>query len=448
MVKRVLMVAFHYPPLQGGSGIQRTLGFARGLPHAGWEPIVLTASARAYPAGQSCTPAPVPDHPATRVQRSFALDASRHLALRGRYPAVMALPDRWSSWWLSAVPAGLRLIRRYRPDVIWSTYPIATAHLIGLTLHRLTGIPWVADQRDPMSEDGYPADARTWRLHRWIEQRIMARCASLVCTTPGALSAYAARFALPGAAPLALIENGYDEASFAAAGRDGGSGMDSSMDSGIDSRIDSGIDSGGTGRSVPAPGTPACIRLLHSGLVYPSERDPEALFQALAGLLAEGSIGKLDFRLVLRASGHEAHLRRLIARHGVAAVVELAPPLPYRAALAEMLAADALLLLQAANCNAQIPAKLYEYLRCARPILALTDPAGDSAAKLRHHGIDTIARLDSAPAIRSALRDFLALVRSGQAPLAAPARVALESRAARSVQLGALLDQVCTGAKK
>ena len=55
-----------------------------------------------------------------------------------------ALPDRWTSWFWGAVPAGLSLIRRYKPRVLWSTFPIATSHLIALTLHRLTGIAWVA----------------------------------------------------------------------------------------------------------------------------------------------------------------------------------------------------------------------------------------------------------------------------------------------------------------
>jgi hypothetical protein len=43
MVKRVLMIAFHFPPLHGSSGIQRTLKFAKYLPQHDWEPLVLTA---------------------------------------------------------------------------------------------------------------------------------------------------------------------------------------------------------------------------------------------------------------------------------------------------------------------------------------------------------------------------------------------------------------------
>ncbi len=405
------MIAFHYPPLQGGSGIQRTLAFSRHLPASGWEPLVLTVTPGAHAnlvtergSSEGCV-----------VHRTLALDASRHLAIRGRYPGLLAMPDRWSSWLLSAVPAGLRLIRRYRPDLIWSTYPIATAHLVALALHRASGLPWIADQRDPLLDDGYPADARRRRLHGWIEQRLAARCAAVVCTTPGAVSAWCDRNPSHVEPRVRLIENGYDNDAFDSAAK--------------------------LAPEKSLAGQP--FRLLHSGVIYPSERDPEQLFAALAMLHAGGDIDRATFRLVLRASGHDEHLRTMLARHpNLAAMVELAPPLPYQAALGEMLDADGLLLLQAANCNAQVPAKLYEYLRAQRPVLALTDAGGDTAAALRQAGLDAIAPLDDAGKIASALHRFLGLCRQGKAALPDAPMVARHSRSARTQELGALFDAI------
>ena len=75
---------------------------------------------------------------------------------------------------------------------------------------------------------------------------------------------------------------------------------------------------------------------------------------------------------------------------------------------AVVLEVDGLLILQASNCNQQIPAKLYEYVRARRPVLALTDPVGDTAATLRGAGLTSIARLDDAVSIAAAIPAFIA----------------------------------------
>ena len=409
MVKRVLMIAFHFPPLRGSSGIQRTLKFAQYLPRFGWLPVVLSANPRAY---TICGDDQMPDIPAeVVVRRAFALDTSRHLSFKGRYPGLLSLPDRWASWLLGAVPAGLRMVRRYKPEAIWSTYPIATAHLIGLVLHRLTGLPWIADFRDPMTDVSYPPDPRTRRIFCWIEKTTVQNSTRVVCTTPSTIEMFRKRFPDVPAARFFLLENGFDEENFAQA-----------QDAGV------------------VPGTR--FELVHSGVIYPSERDPIPLFDALAHMQAVGRIGPASFHLVLRAPGHDAYLQQLIDARGIGQLVTLAPHVPYRVALAEMLSAGGLLVLQATNCNHQIPAKLYEYLRARRPILALTDPAGDTAATLRAAGIDTIAPLDEKNAIIEGLSRFLDLAAAQKAPIATDEIIKSYSREARAEQLGGLLDQI------
>ncbi|HSY27677.1 MAG TPA: glycosyltransferase [Burkholderiaceae bacterium] len=415
MVKRVLMIAYHYPPMRGSSGIQRTLKFSQYLPEYGWQPIVLSAHPRAYVNSGDDQIGDIPNE--VVVCRAWALDASRHLAIKGRYPGWLALPDRWVSWWLGAVPAGMNLIRKYRPDVIWSTYPISTAHLIALSLHRLTGIPWVADFRDPMTDVDYPPDPFTRRLYQWIEAKTVQHCTMAVCTTPGAIKTYEARFPAIPASRFSLIENGYDEENF----------IDAEASTSNNDNADKPF------------------LLVHSGIIYPSERDPVPFFEALASLLQQGLISSAKFRVILRATAHDAYLDGLIKKHGIESLVSLAPHISYREALTEMLTAGGLLILQASNCNHQIPAKLYEYLRARRPILALTDPVGDTATALRNAGIDTIAPLDSKEAIMQALLRFMALVEANAAPLAPAQSIASNSRRSRTGELGNLLDKVAFG---
>jgi hypothetical protein len=414
MVKRVLMVAFHFPPMNVSSGIQRTLRFAQYLPEFNWEPLILTAHPRAYSGVSPASLSEVPPH--LKVRRAFALDAARHLSLRGTYPQWLALPDRWWSWWLGAVPAGLSLIRKLNPDVLWSTYPIATAHLIAYTLHRLTGIRWVADFRDPMVEPGYPPNPLEHRAFEWIECRTFKRCERAVFASPGALRLCMERYPDMVRSRLTIIENGYDESSFTEAEQ-----------AAVAAR---------TGRRP--------LVLVHSGTIYPSERDPRPFFAALSELCGNGSIKRGELRVVLRATGADDYLRGLIAHYGIEGIVALEPTLPYRAALAEMIAADGLLVLQAANCNNQVPAKLYEYLRARRPILALTDPTGDTAAVLSRAGIDTVARLDSQEEISRLLVRFLELLRLQRAPVAGEATVLAASRRSRTIELARVLDAVAS----
>jgi glycosyltransferase involved in cell wall biosynthesis len=409
----VLMVAFHFPPQRGSSGIQRTLKFTQHLPKMGWQPIVLSAHRRAYADSSDDQMGDVPGDMV--VQRAFALDSGRHLAVRGRYLRALALPDRWITWLLGAVPAGLKLIRQHRPSVIWSTYPIPTAHLIAYCLHRYTGLPWIADMRDPMTEQGTPANPLVWRCYRWVEQLTVRNCTRIVFTTPGAQAVYRARYPDVPASRFRLIENGYDEDDFVRA----------------------------TANYKPAerkPGGP--LVLLHSGIIYPVERDPTAMFEALGELRKQGKISPDSLRIVLRAAVHEDLLNELIERHQVQGIVTLEPPIPYRAALAEMLDADGLLVMQAAFCNAQIPAKIYEYMRAGRPILALTDPAGDTAATMRGAGIDTIARLDSKEDIMRGILHFIDLLRKGEAPLPPENASQTYSRRGRSRELATLLNEV------
>jgi glycosyltransferase involved in cell wall biosynthesis len=409
-MKRVLMVAFHFPPLAGSSGIQRGLRFAQYLPRFGWEPLVLTAHERAYEQVSQDLCAQIPQ--GIVVRRAQAFDTARHFAVAGRYPAALARPDRWMNWKFDAVRQGMALIRTHRPSVLWSTFPIATAHVIGAELQRRSGLPWVADFRDPMAQDGYPEDALTWRAYEAIERHAFENAKACVLTTPGAARIYRQRY--PAASSrIGVVENGYDEDSFA-----------------------------GLSAQDQAPLAPGKLTLLHSGIVYPSERDPTQLFVALRALLEGGRLARERLRIRFRGAVHHDLLRHMAASHGLDDLIETLPPIAYRDALSEMMRADGLLVLQAANCNAQIPAKLYEYLRCGRPVLALTDPAGDTAGVLRQAGLDAIARLDNAAEIADRLLGFVDDVAKGRSPRPSAAAVAAASRLGRTESLAALLAQV------
>lgn len=414
MTRRILIIAFHYPPVRGSSGIQRTLKFSTYLREHGWEPMVLSVSPRAYDDVSDDQMGEIP--PGMVVERAFGLSTTKHLSIGGRYLRWMAQPDRWVSWWPAAVWRGMRLIREHRPAAIMSTYPIATAHLIGLTLCRLSGLPWIADCRDSMTEPGYPSDPLSWRTARRLEQAMVARCTRAVFTAPGTLRMYAERYPEVPASRWAVIENGYDEENFRSA------------------------EEGFVANRLGAEGQ---LTLVHSGILYPQERDPRPFFAALRELKSSGRIDAARLKIVLRATASDELYRPMLAEHGIGDIVELAPPVGYRAALREMLCADGLLLFQASVCNHQIPAKLYEYFRARRPIFTLTDPVGDTAASLRAAGADQIVDITDAADIARGLERFLDGVRAARITGVAPEVAARHSRRSRSGELARLLDEVC-----
>jgi glycosyltransferase involved in cell wall biosynthesis len=403
------MVAFHFPPWAGSSGYLRSLKFCRYLPEHGWQPSVLTVHPRAY---ERTSPSQLSEIPASViVRRAFGLDTQRHLSFRGRYLKAMSLPDRWVSWGLGAVPAGLQLLRKQKCDVILSTFPIPSAILLGWILHRLTGKPWVVDLRDSVTEPDYPPDWLTWKVYRWLEKMAVRDAARLVFTARSAIKMYLERYPQLSPARCSLILNGYDEEDFR--------------------------------HVVPSADSPnRPLRLVHMGLLYPSERDPRPFFQALSQLQKTGQLDPSQVQIELRASGFDSTYEPMIRAQGIENLVRLLPSLPYREALQDSANANGLLLFQAANCDHQIPAKVFEYLRLGKPILALTSHTGDTAALLRETGGATIVDLADSQAISRALPDFLKATetRSHRAP--DPSVVERYSRSKQAHALAHLLDEV------
>lgn len=419
MTRRALLVAFHFPPIKASSGLERTLALTRHLPGYGWEPLVLTASPSAYPAVSDERMGQIPEQ--TIVRRSFALDATRHLAIGGRYPRWFVLPDRWQTWMLGAIPAGLAMIRRYRPQVIWSTYPIASAHWIGHALHRLSGVPWVADFRDPMAEQDSRTGALTpaWpALRRTMiaaERRAGQHASALTFCTQGALQICVDRYPDINATGWRVIPNGFDESAFAAAAQSPG---------GPHARDES-------------------IVLLHSGTIYPSpDRDPSHFFRALRRVLDQRPTGARALKVVLRSSGVEFHYRELLNTLSLSEHVVFAPALPYETALQEMMNADGLIIFQGYTSNPAIPAKLYEYFRARRPILALADGDGETARLLRQESVGVVAPLENEDLITQALSEFLRDIEAGESSLMTPQRIARFERAQAVAQFAALFDEV------
>jgi glycosyltransferase involved in cell wall biosynthesis len=345
-VRHALFVAFHYPPEASSSGVLRTLKYSRYLHDSGWRVSVITPDTSAYAVVDAKLEAQIRQD--TAVVRTHFINVKRSLSVRGVYPAILAMPDVWIGWMPWAVRAGRALIASDPADVIYSTSPHATAHLIAGRLASKTRTPWVTDFRDPWIEDppepGAPNGFAFRTLNQWLERRVVKDCSAVITSTYHLRDLMRERYPALPQNKIRAILNGYDEADFA----------------------DLAV--------APTPRGQR-LRIVHTGNINAEFRDPRPLFAALARMIDRSQLtaGECELRFVGGGEyGDSSEVRDAVAAAGLSAAVSFLPRVPYEESLRELTAADLFLLLQASDDTVGlVPAKLYEYLRAQKPTLAL-----------------------------------------------------------------------------
>ncbi|NCG29740.1 MAG: hypothetical protein GWP27_04630 [Bacteroidetes bacterium] len=171
-MKKALILTYYWPP-GSGPGVQRWLKFCKYLPEFGWDTKVITVNNGSYPSVDSSLENDIPEgleiHK-TKTIEPFAI----YNALRGKkgksVEVALAsvkgkqspfskfanyvrsnyfIPDARVGWNTYSFPKAIELIKKDRPDVIITTGPPHSTHLVGQRLHKMFDIPWVADFRDP-----------------------------------------------------------------------------------------------------------------------------------------------------------------------------------------------------------------------------------------------------------------------------------------------------------
>jgi glycosyltransferase involved in cell wall biosynthesis len=381
--RTLLFIAYHYPPIRS-SGIERTLHFVRRLPEFGYTPVVLTTAAFGGSSEEQVQRAwePLKLYRQLRNQEARAgtapsdrrTDPGRLKGLIGTLRRWALFPDLQITWAPFALQRALRVVEREAPAALYSTYPPASAHLLGLWLKRRTGLPWVADFRDAWAADPLEPDLPRWRrcLEQQLEQTVVEAADQVIAATEGSAEYLRLRYA-GSAARVRVITNGFDPEEF------------------------------GDIQTAPPMGGP--LRLVHTGSFSYShpQRSPQALFAALEALLAEDPAWASRLRLVLAGSLSPGE-RRAAAALEAAGMVDCLGSLERRQALELQQQAHLLLLIDHARPwpTTNVPGKFYEYLAARRPILALCGP-GMVAELMGRLGIGLCAPPDDAAAIRRAL---------------------------------------------
>ncbi len=369
-MKDVLLVSYYFPP-SGGSGVQRPLKFTRYLPTFGWRPVVLTVrpETAAYPARDPALEAEVPSE--AEVHRTSSWDPYRWYAHWKRLAPEQAvtigftseklpdwkerlarwvranvfLPDARVGWVPFAYARARQLLRRYSLQVVLTTGPPHSTHLVGYLLKKYHGIPWVADFRDPWVGIDYYRELPMTPPARWLDAFLERRVLSLADEVLTVSPAMQAQLTQRVQRTYRLIYNGFDPADFQ-----------------------------GEAPSLPDE----CFVIRHVGNLN-ADRLPEALFQAMLYLpevpIRLELVGKVDARVQQR-------VREL----GLTPKVHVRPYVSHPEAVSLMRSSHLLLLSinRTPGAKGIVTGKLFEYLASGRPILALAPPEGDAARILEH----------------------------------------------------------------
>jgi GT2 family glycosyltransferase/glycosyltransferase involved in cell wall biosynthesis len=380
-VKRLLILSTTFFPDPAVAAIRMTQ-WCRHLPAHGWKPHVLCRY-YGFEASREALAASV--HADVSIEYLERPDAPRSrlagLGLRPRSLSTLLVPDPSVRFWRGQHERVLARVRELQPDVILTTSPPHANHEIGLWLAAETGIPWIADFRDPYVIDPRFRPAGLGRVrggdHLRFEAAIYRRAWLITHAIP--FQARWARRRYPFARErIRTLTNGFPLEMLSPA-------------------------------AAPAGARRRSIRVV--GTILDAER--LQLAQAVARLVEEGH--DLELQLVGRAPRDPAPLHAALGERLVLAGYQSHAESVRRVASAAVLVnfLDA-----QRSASWLLSTKMFEYLASDRPVITVNPSRSDQLLLRRVSGVAVLRR--PAPAdLTQALRSALALPSRGDPGLAA-----------------------------
>lgn len=389
--KRVLMAAYYFPPLSG-SGVFRSIKFAKYLPLYGWQPTVISTDRppNGWNFADESQVAEIPkDMEVIRIPdgistgRETSLENSRAQAVLGFLRDILRLSPEADGIFAQYLQSaqGIRNLLTFpcgalcwaydvvqyieknldlsKFDAIYTTSGPSSAHLIGFYLKRNYGIAWVADYRDPWTDNpygGYNPAIPYYKMLFELERLLLQQADCNLTVEESLVKTYMDHFGLP-QEKIQCITNGYDEEDFVSLVLP-------------EKRSDK-------------------FTVTYSGLIYTKQQIVgfRAFLEAVQQLCKTKKMDRSDFCFYL-AGEADRNTLDLIHRFGLGDSVRKDSFQAHSNVLQCNLNSDLLLLLvgDEAKQKPVYTGKFFEYLRSGRPILALAPKGGAVARVLRETG--------------------------------------------------------------
>jgi glycosyltransferase involved in cell wall biosynthesis len=371
-VKNVLIIANEFPPI-GGSGVQRSVKFAKYLPQEGYNPIVIT---KAY-AGGLYDESLLKDLPSDLVRFDLpSVDLLNQPGLIGKIKRAIGtrvmVPDGEYFWYLKNRKRVLEILDQFAITLIYSTsYPYSD-HLLGLYLKKKRPhMKWVVDFRDEWTNNPYHSE-KWWMkvrypLERRMELTIVNQCDYLITNTPFMLENFL-RDTPSIKNRSAFIPNGFDESDFQSYTL---CNQDNQQ-----------------------------FVMMYSGALY-GRRRPDFVLQALSELILEGTINKEDLRLDFIGNFKVANMESLMAFYKLQGLMHVTGYMKHNELLGHMAQANLLLLIESEKNF--YTGKVFEYIKLGMPILATVPLDGAAASVVRDTNTGNVVDVEDVGAIKQSL---------------------------------------------
>ena len=365
-LKKVLIISYYWPP-SGGAVVQRCLKFVKYLPEYGWQPIIYTPENPEFPALDESLIKDIPEGVEILKQpiwepytwyRQFLGDKDKKIGAgfvsEKKEPGLLHkisvwvrgnffIPDARRFWIKPSVNYLTKYLKENPVDIVVSTGPPHSMHLIALGLKKSLGVKWIADFRDPWTNIDFYKELMLsgWadKKHKKLEQEVV-KSADL-CLTIG--YTMTEEFESLGANKVETVTNGFDQDDFPT----------------TDLKLDDEF------------------TISYIGTFSPSRNQP-TFWQALAELKTEHEDFANAFKL--RTVGVvDYSVRSAISEAGLEENWEEVAYVPHEELLNYQRASKVLLVSinNTPNATGILPGKFFEYLASGRPILAIGPKKSD-----------------------------------------------------------------------
>ncbi|WP_141706258.1 glycosyltransferase [Desulfuribacillus alkaliarsenatis] len=437
MDKKVLIVSYLFPPI-GGGGVQRALKMAKYLEQYGWEAHILTVTEDVYFASKDASllnqlPPSVKIHRANHLDLigKFTGQATKNnqtttnkVSMKARVkqlikPFLKALksriliPDEQILWRNNAVKLGKEVIKSQNIQAIFSTSGPNTNHLVAYELKKHMDLPWIADFRDPWTDNMHRSGI-WWRekLEARLERKVVTSADVIMTVTESFLDGFINKYGSTAIKRGSVVHNGYDIADYNNLNHTVNNTDDNGVDISVDSPVDKPVDNpvhkpvdASVNREVSTAPVDK-LKLVYTGIFY-DKRNPRLLLRAIRELINEGRIDQqkiaLHFAGIFDYPGQSANWQTVIDTELEEQII-LHGQLPHGQALNLLASADVQLLIADSDktAGAYIPGKLFEYIAIGKPIFALSHQ-GESTEIIESLGNGIVADPTSLHEIKKSL---------------------------------------------